>query len=135
MRIFNLMPRLAGTLLVALLTSCGPSIETSVEEFTNLYRQLAATLEVIEDEETAQAAIQPIEALAPRILAAGQTLSRATSNGTMEADLSMDVMMACGKEQQRVAQQLKRLGREKKIWAIIHPALEQTMLLQAMPPR
>ena len=131
----GMMQKCALLLLVFLTTSCGRSVEDTFRDFTDLYGQIADILAGVDDVESAEAAKPRIEALVPAIQKAGQEMARAASRITKPSDVDLALMAACAQQQQRLAIELKRVSDDREIWAVIRPALAQTMLLKAMPPK
>lgn len=128
------------SLLTITLIGCGNRTESAVEEYTVLYGELTTTLEAVDDEDSAQAASAEIDAMTPRLMAAGVTMSQATSGGRAPSDVSLDVLTAMGDQEQRLAKQMKRLHADEDLWPLVEPALQNTKLLNAklmdaMPPR
>ncbi len=121
--------------LALLFTGCGQSFESAFRDITNLYGKVADILQTVDDVESAQAATLEIEALVPSIQKAGIAMHKAVSRFSDPSDMDPKAMMACAHQQRRLAVEIKRLSDDREVWQVIQPAMAQTMLLKAMPPR
>ncbi len=128
------------SLLTITLIGCGNRTESAAEEYTVLYGELATTLEAVDDEDSAQAASAEIDAMTPRLMAAGAAMSSTSSGGRSPSEVSLEVLTAMGNQEQRLKIQMKRLNADEDLWPLVEPALQKTMLLNtklldAMPLR